>query len=364
MNNLFDFFQKLAKEKWSGELQVTASEGNAFIVLREGEFFYAYRPLDRAIERLRQMEWVRVPPDQVLKGLQQWEPLLFLLLQENEAQQDRLIRHLKTDCFEIFFRIFFWKNVDLIPLPENEPQAADPRLDFYRRKSLSKLLKEAQTRLQEWPKLQAKIQSSHRVFVSQIPAAELPADGNQKKDAVDQALEMFEEAGNLNVIRGVSYTEDQIELLRLCDGRNNVGDLIRLSHVGEFLTLRRLYDLWDQGAVVPRDSEGTKSFKKKRWHLSRRDCVALFALGAGLLVSLALPQFVVPPSKQEARVSWQISSALEIYRGLEGRYPVTLAELSQRGILQGQSLDEIEYRLVTLDRYEIRPKTAARLNGK
>jgi len=355
MNNLFELFKKFEKEAWSGEIQVTATEGNAFIVLEKGRFVYAYRPLDRSIERLRQIPWIDVPPDNVLKSVKGWEELVGILLSENKTKHSRLIRYLKTDRYEIFFRLFFWTNIDLIPLPDDGFSERDPQLSFYSVKDLDKLLLEAETRLREWPAIQSRIQSSHRVFVNQNPG-NLPQPNVSNKDAIDEALETYDESAQLEVSGHPAFTDEQIELLRLCDGRNNVQDLIRLSYVGEFLTLRRLIDLWEKGAVAPRDAEAARNFTALRWGMKWKDFKALFILSFAISAILYFHHIFLQPPAPEARVVQTVTSALEIYRGLEGRYPVALEELAQKGILTGEHLDRYDYRLLSLERYEISTK--------
>ncbi|TVQ81064.1 MAG: hypothetical protein EA369_00725 [Bradymonadales bacterium] len=349
MTDLFHFFSKLEQDRWSGEVQVTASEGNAFLVFLEGEFLYAYRPLDRAVEKLQEVRWLRMPPEQVTQGAVSWEAIVLQLLRENREKEAKLVRHLKSDRYEIFFRIFFWTNVDLIPIPDDSAFSPSLELSFYSPRSISRLLNEAKARLEEWPKIQKRIGSSHRVFACRVPSSELEKEENRQKDAVDQALERFSDTAGIVLQGDARFSDEQIELLRLCDGHNNVQDIIRKSYSGEFLTLRRLIELWDQGAVGPRDEDSSRSHGSKS-PLSFKElkagflvCVFVAAVSGFFFWSQPTPQVDLAP----------VQSALEIYRGVHGRYPLTLQELQLSRVIAGQSFDGLAYRLVSLDRYEL-----------
>ncbi len=350
MNDLAEFFLKLEKQEWSGEVQVTASEGNAFILLEHGRFAYAHRPIDRAAERLSKLDWIKLPPENVLNSCRNWDEFIKHLMTQNVGVADRLRSFLKTDRLELFFRIFFWSNVELTARPAEMDVAGNPNLSFYSKRDLHKLVNEAQTRVKEWPVIQKKIGSSRRVFVSRIPVSD-PRRRSENVDAIDSALLHFE--GTSQVSGPQSFSDEQILLLSLCNGSNSVQEIVKNSPDGEFLTLRRLIDLWEKGLIAPKEDEGTLQVPELRllpaWSDWKAALLATLILG---LVCLLLKVALLPQASPHT--SEALARGLELYRASQGRYPVSLNELAASGLIHGIEVQKYEYRLLNLNEYSLR----------
>lgn len=356
MDDLFELMKKLEAESWSGEIQITSTEGNANIVLQEGSFLYAYRPFDRAAERLEKLKWVQLPPEKILSKIRSWEDFVKQILNANPENYDALIRYLKTDRFEIFFRIFFWTNLEAFPRAFPVKISDQPELAFYRPKELSNLLREAQTRLKEWPNIQSRMGSSKRFFISQVPSTD-SSIRHLHPDAIDLALSEFAEEMGIGAANQSSFSDEELEIIRLCDGRHSVQDIIRMSPDGEFLTLRRMIDLWDRGIILPNDElrSGRKTSKYgSKSSLGWKDIYAaalIFTLSGILFFSYSSLQIETPRQKAPT----EIYQALSIYRAKEGRYPLTLNELNSLAIIELRKPSNYNYRLENLTRYTLQP---------
>jgi hypothetical protein len=349
MNEFASLLSKLESEKWSGEVEVTSTEGSAVILIHQGYFLWAHRSLDRSIERFSRIGWIELPPDGVLKSSRTWEELVRALVRSNQAEYHRLVRYLKTERLEIFYRIFFWSNVEiktrsfLFELP-------DPvEFGFYTRKRIANQIKEAEKRIQEWPRFQKLIGSSKRIFLRQI---EVPTSEEKSADAIDQAL--GEDEVSEVLLGGQSYTPEEMELIRLCDGTHNVQDLIRISSFGEFLTIRRVIHLWDLGAIAPKDEEATvyrRAKSKSVWSLKAALFAAFFlalitsACFVGVRLQMKATPLFAPPTALQQR--------LEIFRRHEGRYPLNLQELSVEHPLDSVYLNQFQYKLLHPLHYEL-----------
>lgn len=351
MKVLFEVFQKLAEERWTGEVQVSASQGNAFVVIYEGQFLYSYRPFDRAVERFQKIEWMRLPEDVRMEKCNSWEDVLKLLMRANQNHSDKLVRYLKTDRLELFFRIFFWTNVEIFPRAFSFDPNLSPELNFYGPKELSKILKEAKHRLEEWPKIQRRIGSSKRLFISRIPTRNTGAQ--KRPDSIDKALKAFDP--KLAVLDEVGpYSEEQMQILQLCDGRNSVQDIIRQSPDGEFLILRRLIELWDRELIVPKEGESALDPLGTRprffWFES-------FQLLCMILVISSLFAFNFPWDYSLQRNNAQLEklqSALELFRAQQGVYPTSVEEIKRAGFVSSNAWSQIEYRLTSPKSYELK----------
>jgi len=352
MKELSDFFLRLEKESWSGELQVTASEGNAFVLIENGRFCYAHRPIDRAAERLAKLEGIKIPPDNLISSCHTWDEFVRLVMTQNMKEADRLVNFFKTDRLELFFRLFFWSNVELLPRPFEFDIASNADLSFYSKRELGKLVKEAQTRLSEWPIIQKKIGSSRRIFVSKVPRMDRGSRG-QSRDAIDSALTQFE--GNSHISGPKPFTDEQIQILNLCNGSNSVQEVVRLSADGEFLTLRRLLDLWDKGLIAPKEEESLLQVKDVKLLLGFHDWKASIVISVVMVVLtffFSTSQLPTPP----AVVPEALLRGLELYRHQHGRYPVTLQELVAAKLIYGLPLRQIDYKLLNLNEYRIGTK--------
>jgi len=348
MKELTGLFLKLEKEQWSGEVEVNSTEGSAFILIHKGQFIWAHRSLDRSIERLERLSWLDLPPEEVLRSAKTWEELVQALIRSNQPQYHRLVRYLKSERQEIFYRTFFWSNVEMIPRAF-EFQLPDPvEFGFYTKRKLSSQVREAEKRLLEWPSFQQLIGSSKRIFVRQT---DLDLSPKSEADEIDKAL------GSTNpevVIGAQSFSLEELEILRLCDGTHNVQDLIRLTGIGEFLTIRRVIELWDRGVIAPKDDESTihrRVKAKSEWTLKA-------ALSSALLLVLLCSLNSAVDRLQKRSSSGYVSSTavqqrLELFRRKEGRYPLNLQELSVERPIDPLYLNQFEYKLLNPFKYQL-----------
>lgn len=339
MSSLFDLLAKMEAEKWSGELGVSSSQGNATILIREGQFLWAHRPLDRAIEKISKFSWVQLPPDAVLRHSKSWEDLVRILLHANPDNYNRLVRFLKTDRLELFFRIFFWSNMELSPRAF-AVQPPDPvELGFYSTRKISTLLKEAKRRIEEWPQIQTAVGSSKRLFICQV---DLPPQNPAARDVIDEAF--LEKEDTLS--SGLPYTFEEIEILRSCDGTKTVQDLVRDSTDGEFLTLRRLMNLWEKGAVVAKDEENFLSHSRiKSKGIPFKETFAALIVCIALSAAFLLIHSLKTELGSHAQNTVPLQQALEIFKLQNDRYPLTLTELETVLRLPQSYKDSFRYEL-------------------
>lgn len=356
MSQLFDIFQKLESQSWSGEIQVTASEGHCFIVMSKGQFVYAYRPLDRALEKLEGIEWIKTPSLESISHIKDWGEFVGKIIELNPNDVERLIQFFRVDRQELFFRIFFWTNLELYPRPFEVELQDTPELKFYKPKNILKMLTEAKSRLRDWPEIQKRIGSSKRLFVASIPNMDTSGRVLDEQDEIDQAILKFETNTGEKSSKDLGpYSEAEMRIIQLCDGRHNVQDIIRLSYEGEFLTLRRMCELWDKGSIAPKDEEPSSILKERKGKAISGKDVRAFVLVSFVLTAVYLIGFAGsifdPPPKQS---SGELVQALEVYRSLEGRYPVTLTELVERKVVENLSVDDYEYNLVNVQKYTLK----------
>lgn len=360
MSNLIDIFKKMENERWSGEVQIEASEGVATVVIQKGKFFYAHRPLDRAIEKISTISWVKAIPPELVSSIRGWDELVRVLMKENKENTDRLVTYLRTDRFELFFRCFFWTNVELKSVEYKLDQNQLDSLNFYPLMSLGKVTQEAQSRKIEWPRIQKQIGSSKRVFVSRVSSNETGPIVSVSADEIDRALSDFETtSGRTTGLQVGPYSVQEAELIRLCDGSHNVQDLVRLSDDGEFLTLRRLLDLWDRGLISPKEEDpdilDEPESENIQFVTELKASVLLLLVCFSLLLPLMLAQEFAPTPS--VHIPEALSQSLEVYRSRFGRYPITLQELENENVITGKmDYSAYRYELVNLDEFVLEMK--------
>lgn len=356
MKSLVDLFKKLEAEEWSGEVLVTSVEGNATLVIKSGKLLFAHRPIDRALERLERISWVEAPPSSVVLNCKDWQEFVSATISANEKNYERIVEYLKRDRLELFYRIFFWTNVEVVPRAYSVELADMPELHFYDPRGLDRLVREALSRQEEWPGIQRRLGSGKRVFIVNSKNESLD-EPSSELDEIDLVLKDFESkhrASSSSV--PFSGSSEDAELLKLCNGRNTVQDIVRLSEEGEFLTLKRILRLWEQGSILPKEedsamissqAQNSKQIAKEAKAVSFWGFILLLALGLNYLSSA---RYQAEPFSQH-----NLESALEVYRGLSGRYPLTLNELDQAG-LGAWSSPQIHYTFIGSSEYRLELK--------
>ncbi len=327
------------------------------IAIQEGHFLWAHRPLARAAERLERIPWISMPPPGVVSTTKTWEELVRRVIALNSDHYRQLVQHLKTDRLELFFRTFFWTNVELTPRPY-EMELPDPvALGFYTPKKLESLLAEARKRVEEWPKIQARIGSGKRIFLSHV---NLSGILTKKPDVIDQALEVFEEVdGRSSSSPHLPFSAEEIEIIHGCDGQNTVQDLVRQSLDGEFLTLRRLIHLWDKGTIYPKDEDlNATTLPQLSTRGTWKDCLGalgILVMVLGLLYSLHF----LKPVGFDLPDSHYLRLQLNLYRAKNNQYPLSLLDLVNRKIISPDIAAQWNYRLIHPERYELTPARLA-----
>ena len=340
MSSLFELFAKLERDRWSGEIGISSSQGNATVLIREGQFIWCHRPIDRAVERISKFPWIKMPPEAILRNCKTWEDLVRMFLHANPDSYNQLIRYLKTDRLELFFRIFFWSNIEIASRAFTVEPPDPVELGFYSMRKLSTLLKEAQRRVTEWPQIQEQVGSSKRIFICQI---DLPHQDEAPRDAIDQAF--LEKEDSISAV--LPFSPEEIEILRQCDGTRTVQDIVRDSIDGEFLTLRRLLALWEKHAIAPKDDENFQSAR-----LPKASPLSLKEVIRALFLSLVTALLFWAAGKVER--NWggaslspvPVQQSLEIFKHRHGRYPLTLSELPALNLPSRELSEHFDYKLL------------------
>lgn len=331
MSELFKLFEKKDHESWSGDIEFRSSQGFATVRIDQGRFVWAHRPIDRAAERLSRVSWLKVPPAQELSRFKDWGQFVDRLLDDNSDQAEKLVRLLKMDRLEVFFRIFFWSNVEIVENQRTKNASSSESLSFYTSRGFDKLLGEAQLRLAEWPKMKQRIGSSKRVFISLIQT-KLAKEENSGSNA---------------------YSPEEVEIIESCNGRNSIQDLVKTLPYGEYLIVKHLLDLSRRGAIRAKDDDSAPvSVVYERDGLSALDFVGAgwSALFAALIYGLL--QLWMPWSEDTSCQSTALTQALEIYRLQKQHYPLTLRELPMAH-LPVKALDDYNYTLSNPVSYDL-----------
>jgi hypothetical protein len=355
VSSVFDLFERLRRESFSGEVEVTSSQGHAIILLKEGKFVWAHRTIDRAFERFQKVSWLQMPSAAQVASGRSWGDFVVALLEANPDSYNRIVRLLKMDRLEVFFRIFFWSNLEMIQRTVDvHTLLVPPELSFYSVREFEPLLIEARKRVADWPDMKIRMGSSRRIFMSQVEPSSLKID----YDAAVDEPSIAPASPDNGQLPQVPFSSEEIEMLRHCDGRNTVQDLVRTLPEGEFLIVRRLLDLWRKGAVRPKDDEeSVVSIHARADDISPRDIIGASAVA--FLVSLGFLLaghiFIAPPP---AAVPHEIQQALVIYRRTEGHYPATLTEIPSRVFLTRNTLKKFDYTLADPMHFDVKPKAA------
>jgi hypothetical protein len=272
-----------------------------------------------------------------------------ILVDEKLVTRELFREMYQLQTTETLYRLFHWKDGTY----EFEQVEVDYDREAITPIRSENVLMEGFRMVDEWPMVRKKITSYDMTFVrrkSLTAAAAAPSsvEGNDELDAAFGALE-----GGAPEAEAPSEDLGPYErkVFELAEPERTVQEIIDLSRMGEFETCKSLLNLVDAGYLEPvapkkkgkplAGARGGTVEALRGVFVQALMGVIVLGLVAGATY-LGLHFFVAPGTPLRAREveevlageqAARIARALEVYRVEVGRYPETLAQLQEAGLL-------------------------------
>lgn len=276
----------------------------------------------------------------------------YILVRSGYLTEGELREALRIQINQIVYRLFRWREGRYHFL-------AMDHLEYDRNLTIpvsaESLLMEAARMVDEWPIIERRITSPQMVFRKTAAGGEYArVDATVEADDVEFALDLLEGAPESRPRKQAEASPEELEVLRLVDGRATVQDLVESSAMGEFDVYRIVHDLLQRGLVeeVARpsaDAGREKAEAARAWWAG----VAAAALVAAAVVSLltaganpAAPWRMGALGRRQddlrtyvSRVRLERLEAAIQTRFLEsGSVPGRLQELVRSGVLRAEDI--------------------------
>ena len=253
---------------WTGELHVESPEGTRVLTIAQGALKHARSEIERErigellvraglLERARLVELL--PKKAVDQRFGQ------LLVQRGLLDEEQLFKQLQQQTEAIFYASMLVES-GMYWFIAPPPSAAPPPTTFHL--SIQGLLMEGVQRIDEMALYRERI-PHNRVYPAEKPSA--------KRDGLDASM---------------------LALLDLCNGARSIDELIRLSGIGEFLTIKAVYNMSRSGQLQIRrgptlDGVATRRMVRQFNEIVRDVFVVVATYGAMERASRALSSWLV-----------------------------------------------------------------------
>jgi competence protein ComGC len=367
-----EIFQMILLQKKEGVLKLTHEKTTLSIEFSQGQIISAgdEEQEARLADNLIKAEKINGDQLKALLRTQKRDNQSFAqaLVQSGHFTAEEVRKINRTLTEETVFSLFEWKTGSY------KFEAKDVSYDSELVEPLNtdSILMEGATRTDEWPLLKKRVPSTEMVFEAlpkEPPPA--PADNGSEKREEDS----FESMGDPSEPEEEPEEEEEgAWLLPWIDGNRTVQEIIDHAQMGTFPVYKALSELISQGRIKAKE-ESLKNQRKKSHYtfkeLSRQQQVIRIAVNSIAIAALAVISVVVSRSvyltlssaiqpisqMRTLRTGIERDSllfALDLYYLRHGRYPNSLQNLKEEGLLNSRRERQID---LTKWKYELSGNT-------
>jgi hypothetical protein len=250
-----EIFQLIGMQRKTGVLTLESNEDTVTVSFVDGQVAGADTKL-RNLEDLLGAVLVRtsrISQDQLQQALRIQKKTLqrlgYILVASDFISDEELSEALRIQVTQIVYRLFRWRAGSYHFQPQEDVEYDKEHFDPV---SAETILMEGARMIDEWPIIERKIKSDKMVFKKTEAGrtADVPVESIVDKD-VDFGFDGREAGSDSQSEEAeIRVSTDEREILRMVDGRTNVGELVDRSTLGEFDTYRVLYELLTRNLIV------------------------------------------------------------------------------------------------------------------
>lgn len=342
---LAEIFQIISLQQKTGELIVQGSEGSVTVIFEKGMIVGADASFRQVESRLGQIlvRSGKISKFQLKRALDKQQktlqPLGTALAELQEIDQETLRQVLSQQIHETVYLLLRWTDGEYRFVPR---RSVEYDKNLIKPINTEFLIMEGFRITDEWPEIEKKI-PSFQLLIQRVPGVQW------------QGFPEVRIADSEEDQEKISANEKKI--YDLLDSEKTVQELIDTSQLGEFDTCQTIYGLMSKG-LVEKVPEGESKKKPVEIHVNYTNLVSRLYLPVGILLLCLIgwvglqfgPKnlvFLYPVRftglqvlKEATAKSWlnKMQNILVAYQAEHKRYPESLEELVDKGIILEQDL--------------------------
>jgi hypothetical protein len=242
--SLADIFQLIGLQRKTGVLTLRGKDDTVTVTFLDGKVVAA-DSLNKRLENRLGTVLVKsgtMTPEQLNRALEiQRETLQrlgFILVHYGIISQEALRSALQLQIMQIVYRLFRWKDGEY---HFSQETTIEYDRDNVVPISAESVLMEGARMIDEWPIIEKRIRSYDMIFRRKATTQEIVVVSADEADHVDfDETKMRKKSAASDKIR---ISEEEKSIYDLVDGKRNVGDIVEVSRLAEFDTVKSLYEL-------------------------------------------------------------------------------------------------------------------------
>lgn len=244
--SLADIFQLIGLQRKTGVLTLRGKDDTVTVTFLDGKVVGA-ESLTRRLEMRLGSVLIKsgmLSSEQLNRALEIQKETLqrlgFILTHYGIISAESLKQAIQLQILQIVYRLFRWKDGDY-------HFSQETTIEYDRENvvpiTAESILMEGARMIDEWPIIEKRIRSHDMIFRRKTTGQEIVVVGAEEADEVDFDVEAPAKKKKAAAGDKIRISEEEKQILDLVSGSRAVGDLVEVSRLSEFDTMKGLYEL-------------------------------------------------------------------------------------------------------------------------
>src|SRR5437870_766761 len=250
--SLADIFQLIGLQRKTGVLTLRTKDDTVTVTFLDGKVVGADSLTHRLENRLGTvlMKSGMLTNEQLARALEIQKETLqrlgFILTHYGIISADALKQALQLQILQIVYRLFRWKDGDY---HFSQETTIEYDRDNVAPITAESILMEGARMIDEWPIIEKRIRSYDLVFRKKLTDQEIVVVGAEEADEIDFDDAAAQRRRKPIGVDKIRISQEEKAIYDLVDGTMTVGDIVEVSRLSEFDTVKALYELLTRDLV-------------------------------------------------------------------------------------------------------------------
>jgi len=250
--SLADIFQLIGLQRKTGVLTLRGKDDTVTVTFLDGKVVGA-DSLNRRLENRLGTVLIRtgyLTQDQLNRALEIQKETLqrlgFILTHYGIISADSLREAIQLQIMQIVYRLFRWKDGDY---HFSQETTIEYDRDNVQPITAESILMEGARMIDEWPIIEKRIRSYDLIFRKKLTDQEIVVVGAEDADEIDFDAEAVKKKKRGGIGEQIRISQEEKAIYDMVDGTMKVGDIVEVSKLSEFDTVKALYELLTRDLV-------------------------------------------------------------------------------------------------------------------